>query len=53
MNYERGTIVVTLNLPLEKRPSVLRSEHLTGALLHRLTHQVHMLEINGEGYRLR
>ena len=34
-------------------PSVFRSERLTGALLDRLTHHVHILELNGESYRLR
>ena len=29
------------------------SERLTGALLDRLTHHVHILEMNGESYRLR
>ena len=28
------------------------SERLTGALLDRLTHHVHILEMNGESYRL-
>jgi DNA replication protein DnaC len=31
---------------------VLGSERLTGALLDRLTHQVHILEMNGDSYRL-
>ena len=29
------------------------AERLTGALLDRLTHHVHILELNGESYRLR
>ena len=29
------------------------SERLTGALLDRLTHHVHILEMNGESYRLK
>ena len=29
------------------------AERLTGALLDRLTHHVHILEMNGESYRLR
>ncbi len=51
--YERGSIIVTLNLPFEERPTVFRSERLTGALLDRLTHHVHILEMNGESYRLK
>jgi DNA replication protein DnaC len=51
--YERGSTIVTSNLPFEEWPSVFRSERLTGALLDRLTHHVHILELNGESYRLR
>ncbi len=51
--YERGTIIVTSNLPFEEWPTVFRSERLTGALLDRLTHHVHILEMNGESYRLK
>ena len=32
---------------------MFRSERLAGALLDRLTHHVHILELNGESYRLR
>ena len=31
---------------------MLGSERLPGALLDRLTHHVHILEMNGESYRL-
>jgi DNA replication protein DnaC len=51
--YERTSTIVTSNLPFEEWPSVFRSERLTGALLDRLTHHVHILELNGESYRLR
>ena len=40
--YERGSTIVTSNLPFEDWTSVLRSERLTGALLDRLTHQGQM-----------
>jgi DNA replication protein DnaC len=51
--YERGSTIVTSNLPFEEWPSVFRSDRLTGALLDRLTHHVHILEMNGESYRLK
>jgi DNA replication protein DnaC len=51
--YERGSTVLTSNLPFEEWTSVLGSERLTGALLDRLTHHVHILEMNGESYRLK
>ena len=50
--YERGATIVTSNLPFVEWTSVLSSERLTGALLDRLTHHVHILEMNGESYRL-
>ena len=33
--------------------SVFGNERLTGALLDRLTHHVHILEMNGDSYRLK
>jgi len=50
--YERGSIAVTSNLPFDEWTEVFGSERLTGALLDRLTHHVHILEINGDSYRL-
>jgi DNA replication protein DnaC len=43
---------VTNNLPFDEWTSVFGSERLTGALLDRLTHHVHILEMNGESFRL-
>ena len=51
--YERTSLIVTSNLPFENWTEVMGSERLTGALLDRLTHRVHILEANGESYRLR
>ena len=51
--YERGSIMVTTNLPFDEWTEVFGSERLTGALLYRLTHHVHILEMNGESYRLK
>jgi DNA replication protein DnaC len=51
--YERGSILVTGNLPFDEWTSVFGSERLTGALLDRLTHHVHILEMNGDSYRLK
>jgi len=50
--YERGAALVTSNLPFDEWSSIFGSERLTGALLDRLTHHVHILEMNGESYRL-
>ena len=43
---------MTTNLPFDEWTGVFGSERLTGALLDRLTHHVHILEMNGESYRL-
>lgn len=51
--YERGSTLVTSNLPFAEWTEVLGSEQLTGALLDRLTHHVHILEMNGDSYRLK
>jgi len=51
--YEHGSTLVTSNLPFEEWTSVLGSERLTGALLDRLTHHVHILTMNGDSYRLK
>ena len=51
--YERGSVLVTTtNLPFDEWSDVFGSERLTGALLDRLTHHVHILEMNGDSYRL-
>jgi len=51
--YERHSLIVTSNLPFEQWVEVLGNERLTGALLDRLTHRVHILEANGESFRLK
>lgn len=51
--YERHSLMVTSNLPFQEWTEILGSERLTGALLDRITHRCHILEANGESYRLR
>ena len=46
--YERGSILVTTNLPFYEWTEVFGSERLTGALLDRLNHHVHILDMKGE-----
>ncbi len=50
--YERGATIVTSNLPFDEWTATFGEERLTGALLDRLTHHVHILEMNGRSYRL-
>ena len=50
--HERGSTLVTSNLPFDEWTEVFGSQRLTGALLDRLTHHVHILACNGDSYRL-
>ena len=45
--------MVTSNQPFQGLTEVLGSERLTGALLDRLTHHDHILEMNAYSYRLK
>ena len=51
-HYENGATVTT-NLPFQEWTSVFANERLTGALLDRITHHVHILGMNGESFRLK
>ena len=50
--YEQGALIITSNLPFEEWPQVFGCSRLTGTLLDRLTHHVHILEMNGPSHRL-
>lgn len=50
---ERGSILITINLPFEEWTETFGSERLTGALLDRLTHPVNILEMNGQSFRFK
>jgi DNA replication protein DnaC len=51
--YERGSTLITSNLPFDEWTETFGSERLTGALLDRLTHHVSILAMNGDSYRLK
>ena len=51
--YEHHSVMLTTNLGFEQWTEIFGSERLTGALLDRLTHRCHIIEANGESYRLR
>lgn len=50
--YEVGATCITSNLPFDEWTSVFGCDRLTGALLDRLTHHVHIITCNGDSYRL-
>jgi DNA replication protein DnaC len=51
--YERGSLVITTNLEFGRWKEIFGDEALTGALLDRLTHRCHILEMNGDSYRFK
>ena len=50
--YERQSLIITTNLEFECWVEMFGCERLTGALLDRLTHRIHIIEANGPSYRL-
>ena len=52
--YEQTSLIVTTNLPFADWPQIFaEDERLAGALLDRLTHYVHILEIIADSFRLK
>jgi len=51
--YERTSLIVTTNRPCAEWPQIFAGdERLAGALIDRLTHRLHVLEIQGNSYWL-
>lgn len=53
MSYENLALLITTNLKFADWVQVFGDERLTAALLDRLTHHAHLLELVGESYRFR
>lgn len=51
--HEHGSVIVNTNLPFAEWTQVFRTERLAVAMLDRITHRAHILEMNGESFRLR
>lgn len=51
--YERASLLITSNLAFGDWAQIFQGERMTAALLDRLTHRCHILEMNGESYRFR
>jgi DNA replication protein DnaC len=49
--YERGSMIITSNLPFSKWNEIFYTERLTTAILDRLIHHCHIFEVSGESYR--
>ena len=51
--HERRSVIVNSNLPFSEWGQIFKNERLAVALLDRITHNAHILEMDGESYRLR
>ena len=52
--YEKGSIILTSNLPFGQWPTAFADDAtLTAAMLDRILHHSHVLQLKGESYRLR
>ena len=51
--YERLALIITTNLKFADWVQIFEDERLTAALLDRLTHHAHIIELLGESYRFR
>lgn len=49
---ERGSVIITTNLEFSRWGELFPDTMLTGALVDRLTHHAHILNMNGDSYRL-
>lgn len=50
---DNGSIIITSNLVFERWDEVFKDPVLTGALVDRLAHKAHVLDMSGESYRIK
>lgn len=50
---ERGSVIITTNLEFSHWGELFPNDMLTAALIDRLTHNAHILNMNAESYRLK
>lgn len=51
--YEKGSLIITSNRDFQEWEKIFIDKTLTGAILDRLVHHCHILNINGESYRVK
>jgi len=52
--YERGSMILTSNLPFAQWATTLADDStLTAAMLDRLLHHAHIVQMSGQSYRLK
>lgn len=50
---DAGSVIITTNLTFDRWEEVFKDPILTGALVDRLAHKAHVLDMSGESYRLK
>lgn len=50
--YEKGSIIITSNRSFQEWDKIFIDKTLTGAILDRLVHHCHIIQIKGESYRV-
>lgn len=53
VRHEKGSVIVNSNLPFSDWAQIFKTERLAVSMLDRLTHRAHVLEMNGDSYRLK
>ncbi len=51
--HERGSLIVTTNLPFGEWTKVFPDARLAKAVVHRLTHRAHIIDTGNESWRFR
>jgi DNA replication protein DnaC len=50
---DKGSIIITTNLVFERWDEIFKDMVLTGAMVDRLAHKAHVIDMSGESYRIR
>jgi DNA replication protein DnaC len=51
--HQAGSMIITTNLAFEQWEEVFGDTNLTGALVDRLAHRAHILDMSGDSYRIK
>lgn len=50
---DKGSIIITTNLIFDRWDEIFKDPILTGAMIDRLAHKAHVLDLSGESYRIK
>ena len=50
---DKGSIIITTNLVFDRWDEIFKDPILTGAMIDRLAHKAHVLDLSGESYRIK